>query len=403
MNRSIKTAIVLFVVALVFSVIVFSQVIQPQNSANAIVTSEGKADWTKVYGGSGDDRLFYALPVGSNYFVVGSTKSDANGTLMGWALMINGEGGMIWNHTYLDGAGTEIRQAVTLPDGFLLVGNQFTSDDQNGYVAKVDLDGRLIWQTVIGGAKIDKLFSGVASGDGFIVCGLSYSYGDGHSQAWAVKLGSAGSTVWNRIYDNGNEDCALRSTVASVDGGCVAAGYIDSENGKYGFYLQKIGADGNCVWNRTYSGSGSEKAYSLATTPDGYVLAGDVTLVDSSTDAFVVRVNSDGTLVWTKAVGGGNYDSASYITQAKDGGYLVCGFTFSWGEGNRDFWLFSISDQGTVGFSCTYGNSAYQEAYSVAEAGDGKYVLFGWTDPIGQQNLVGKATYDYYIVKLSPV
>lgn len=401
MNRSVKAIIALLIIAAVLSALAINQKSHPLNINGALINvSEGKADWTQVYGGSGDDRVFNALQVGSNYLVVGSTRSFGNAT-MGWVLMLDSEGGLLWNHTYLYGAGTEIRSAAGLSEGYLLVGNQFTSsEDVNGYVAKVNSQGDLVWQTVIGGVKIDKLFFGVASGDGFVVCGLSYSYGGNNSQAWTVKLDGAGSVVWNTVYNNGNVDCALRSAVATSDGGCVAAGYVDTGDGNYAFYLQKINSTGNRIWNQTYGGSGSQKAYSIASTIGGYVLAGDITTADSPTDAYVVRTDSNGALVWTRTLGGNDADSAAYVTQTKDGGYLVCGFTFSFGEGNRDFWLFSISNDGNVGFSYTYGNSAFQEAYSVIEAGDGKYVLFGWTDPIGQPQLVGHATYDFYIVKL---
>ena len=77
------------------------------------------------------------------------------------------------------------------------------------------------------------------------------------------------------------------------------------------------------------------------------------------------------------------------------------GFTFSFGAGNRDFWLFKINDQGQIQFSCTQGDAGYQEAYSVLETGSNSYVMVGWTDPIGQQALIGKATYDFYVIKLS--
>jgi hypothetical protein len=309
---------------------------------------------------------------------------------------------MMWNKTYLSGRGTEIRSAIVLTDGYLLIGNQFNSaEDENGYVAKINKIGDLQWQTVVGGAQIDKLFSGVYSDDGYVVCGLSYSYGAGSSQAWAVKLNKAGTVVWNQVYSTRDVDCALRSAVATLDGGCMAAGYVDQGDGNYDFYLQKINSNGSRIWNQTYGCSGSEKAYSIAAAPDGYILAGDVTSNNSPTDACIVRVNSEGAQIWTRNVGGNDADSAAYITQAQDGGYLVCGFTFSYGEGNRDFWLFNISDDGKVGFSCTYGDSAFQESYTVIESSPDKYTLFGWTDPIGQPEMTGKATYNFYIVKLS--
>jgi hypothetical protein len=161
----------------------------------------------------------------------------------------------------------------------------------------------------------------------------------------------------------------------------------------------ELNASGDIVWNNTYGGEGSQKAYSIAKANDGYVVVGDIQLPNSATDAWVLKVDLAGNVLWNKSVGGKDADSAAHVTTVMDGGYLVAGFTFSFGEGNRDFWLFKISDSGEVLWSCTQGDKGFQEAYAVIEA-DNAYVMVGWTDPIGQTALIGKATYDFSIVKL---
>ena len=105
--------------------------------------------------------------------------------------------------------------------------------------------------------------------------------------------------------------------------------------------------------------------------------------------------------MWDKTVGGKEADSPAYITQSSEGDYLVASFTFSFGAGNRDFWLFKINDQGQIVFSCTEGDAGYQEAYCVIETKANAYVMVGWTDPIGQPDLVGKKMYDFYVTELN--
>ena len=100
-------------------------------------------------------------------------------------------------------------------------------------------------------------------------------------------------------------------------------------------------------------------------------------------------------------MGGESADSPSCITPSIDGGYLVGGFTFSFGAGNRDFWLFKLNDSGQVVWSCTQGNPAYQEAYAVIQTGKNQYLMVGWTDPPGQPGLIGKARYMFYVVSIS--
>lgn len=359
--------------------------------------------WAKTYGGSADDRAFYALPVENGFLVVGSSRSIVPNTTVGLALKLDKDGDQAWNKTYLEGFGTELRCAVDLTDGYLLVGNVFSaSGDVNGYIARTDNQAKILWNTTVGGTKVDKLFSGIATSDGFMVCGLSYSSGNNTSQSWIVKLNADGKVLWNQTFGE-LADSALRAVVLAQDGGCLAAGYIDQKgDGDYDFWLLKIQPNGTLTWNRTYGGAESDKAYSLAKVADGYVLVGDIASTTTATDAWVVKVDFNGNLVWNRTVGGKEADSPSYVTEAKDGGYLVAGFTFSFGSGNRDFWLFKLSDQGQVAFSCTWGDKAYQEAYGVIESVGNFYEMVGWTDPVGRYDLIGKATYDFSIVKLSP-
>jgi hypothetical protein len=401
-QRRLITLSVALLVVLIISVIgiSFAQAsgtIYLDDSANL---SHTDVIWAKTYGGSADDRAFYALPVGDGCLVVGSSASFITGHTVGWVVRLDGEGKILWNQTFLSGYGTEVRYAVNLANGFLLVGNQFLSGDINGYVARINDEGNLLWEKTFGGEKIDKLFSGIATEDGFAVFGLTYSYGDDGSDAWIIQLDSNGDVVWNKTFGQ-SANSALRAGVLAHDGGYVAAGYVDTENsGNYDFYLLKVDLDGE-VWNKTYVGTDSEKAYSLAKVVDGYVIVGERQSSVTGTDAWVVKVDSQGNRLWDKTVCGADADSPAYITPARDGGYLITGFTFSFGEGQRDFWLLKITDQGEVVFSCTHGDEAFQEAYCVIEASDNKYLLVGWTDPPNQPELIGKATYDFYVVCLS--
>lgn len=359
--------------------------------------------WANTYGGAADDRAFYAVPTGDGFLVVGSTRSIAANTTVGWALRLNSEGNAVWNKTFLEGFGIEIRCALNLTDGFLLVGNEFfASGAINGYVARIDDLGNLLWRTILSSAETDKLFSGIAVQDGFVVFGLASSSLNGPSSALAVKLDLDGSELWNKTYGQISES-ALRSSVLSEDGDYVAAGYMDKGDSNYDFYLLKIAPNGNLIWNKTYGGAESRKAYSMTKAPDGYVLVGEVNSPTTSTDAWVIKVDENGNTLWNQTVGGKEADSPAYVTSTEDGGYLVAGFTFSFEVGNRDFWLFRISDQGQVQFSCTQGDAGYQEAYGVIITGSNSYVMVGWTDPIGQPALIGKATYDFYVVKVSVV
>jgi hypothetical protein len=360
--------------------------------------------WAKTFGGPADDRAFYSLPTNDGYLVVGSSRSIVVNKTVGWVLKLNLSGDFVWNKTFLQGWGTELRYAINLTDGYLLVGNEFfASGEVRGYVVRIDNQGDLQWMKVLGEGATGKLFSGIADNDGFVVFGLSSQSIGGGSSVWAVKFDVTGNIIWSRTYGV-SVDSAARSGLLTQDGDYLVAGYSDSNgDGNYDFCLLNLNGNGDILWNNTYGGEGSQKAYSITKANDGYVVVGDIQLPNSTTDAWVLKVDPAGNVLWNKSVGGKDADSAAYVTTSRDGGYLVSGFTFSFGAGNRDFWVFKISDSGKVFWSSTLGDKGFQEAYTITEAANNTYVMVGWTDPIDQPALIGKATYDFFIVGLVPV
>ncbi|MCW4001039.1 MAG: hypothetical protein NWE93_12450 [Candidatus Bathyarchaeota archaeon] len=367
------------------------------NDGTQVSVQPANVLWQKTYGGAGDDRAFFMLPIGEGFLLVGSTASVGNVTL-GWAMRLDSDGNQLWNHTYLDDVSGEVRYAVALCDGFLLVGNIFRGADVDGWAAKTDFDGNTLWQTTLHSDMVDKLFCGNAAADGFVLYGLTYSGVSSEvSKAWLVKLADDGSILWERSFiDRG----ALRYGVIAHDGTYTAAGYLDLGDGNYDFLLLNVTPDGNLHWNQTYGGAESQKAYCLTLANDGYVLVGESGSTATSTDAWLLKVDSSGQTEWSKVVGGAQADSPAYVAGASDGGFLVCGFSFSFGGGQRDFWLLKVSDSGQVLWSCTVGDEAFQEAYGVYEVSDGIYVLAGWTDPPNRPDLVGQKTYEFYAAKI---
>ncbi len=358
--------------------------------------------WEKTYGGIADDRAFYAIPIDDGLLVVGSSKSVRENTTVGWALRLDAEGNVIWNQTFLKGSGTELRYAIKLNNTLLLVGNSFSiSGDENGYFAIIDNDGSLILESIVGSERFDKVFSAIATQEGFVLFGLTNPRSANESDVWVVKIDANYNVVWNKTY-GGLSDEVARSGVLTDDGNYMIAGYTSPKRSDdYNFMLMKINSSGNLVWNKTYGGNDSEKAYSIAKDADGYVIVGDKQSIGTQADAWIIRVDSNGDSLWEKTVGGKASDTPTFITRSSTGSYLVAGYTFSFGRGERDFWLFNIDGLGQVLWSCTQGTQAFEEAYSVIETGENEFVMAGWADPIGMPDVIGKAKYDFYIVKIS--
>lgn len=390
-------------VVLTISMTIIDNPFQPIINGTAVNVLPANVIWAKTYGVLGDnDRAYYALSTDYGYLVVGSSESNSTGVTIGIALMLDAIGNEIWNQTFLYGSGTELRFAVNYTNGFLLIGNEFlSSGGVNGYVARIDYRGDLIWQTAIAGNETQKFYSAFASSDGFVLLGLSSPNGGVSSKALVVKINADGNVIWEKTYSFAS-DTVVRTGVLAPDGNYVVSGFTDTRGtSNYDFLLMKINPSGDLVWSRTYGDNGTQEAYSMVEAANGFIMVGDTQSIGANIHALVVKVDWNGSMIWTKTVGGKNADSPSYIACSRDGGYLVSGFTFSFGAGNRDFWLFKIDDLGHVIWSCTQGNAGYQEAYSVVETGKNQYLMAGWTDPLDRPDLIGKARYMFYIVSLN--
>ncbi len=192
----------------------------------------------------------------------------------------------------------------------------------------------------------------------------------------------SGVTTWARTYGGSNDDYAS-SIVQTSDGGYVFAGTTTSFGaGGNDFWVVKVDALGNIVWQKAYGGVGDDKGdpSSVVQTSDGgYAVAGRTNSFGAgSNDIWVIRLNSSGDLVWSKTYGGVNTDDARQIITTADGGFIVVGDTLSFGTGDWDAWLLKLNADGTISWQKTYGRNTLDQGFSVAQTSDGGYVVSGY-------------------------
>jgi hypothetical protein len=131
------------------------------------------------------------------------------------------------------------------------------------------------------------------------------------------------------------------------------------------------------LWTRTYGGSNHDYARSVQQTPDGgYIVAGyTASFGAGGSDFYLVKINSQGDTLWTRTYGGSNGEEARSVQQTADGGYIVAGFTYSFGAGLSDFYLVKTNSLGDTLWTRTYGGSRSELAYCVQQTADGGYIV----------------------------
>jgi predicted secreted protein len=130
------------------------------------------------------------------------------------------------------------------------------------------------------------------------------------------------------------------------DGGYIVAGGGYADGGTV--CLLRTDASGDTVWTRAWGGVTYDVGRSVAMTADGgYVIAGSMDLFSiGGPDVWLIRTDSAGDTLWTRTFGGADNDLGRSVAQTADGGYIVAGYTESFGAGGYDVWLIKTDSAG---------------------------------------------------------
>ena len=193
------------------------------------------------------------------------------------------------------------------------------------------------------------------------------------------------AAMWNQTYGGPDDDYGY-SVVETSDGGYAIAGETLSFGaGSSDVWLVKINATGHMEWNQTYGGPSLDTVLSVLETSDGgYMVAGyTVSFGAGGADVWLVKTNATGTVQWNQTYGGLGDDYGRSVAQTSDGGYMVASFTDSFGAGGYDFWLVRTDAAGMVQWNQTYGGTGDDVVRSVIKTSDEGYAIAGVTDSYG--------------------
>lgn len=245
-----------------------------------------------------------------------------------------------------------------------------------------------IWTKTLGGSNIDIGTCVRETTDGgFIITGYTRSFGSMSGRnVLLIKTDQSGNIIWINGY-GGNNDDEGNAVVQTSDGGFVAAGYTKSYgSGGTDFYLIKVDANGNQLWDRVFGGTSDEEVYSMILTDDGgFLLAGATSSFGSgSRDIWLVKTDASGNQQWTKTIGGLSSDGARSISKTSNGGYIITGWTFSYGPGAvGNVWLVKTDAAGNMVWNKFFGGTDVDRGLSVKQTSDGGYILTGYTASSG--------------------
>ncbi len=416
--------------------------------------------WDRTFGGIDADSYPGIIQTpdggylvsGTSFSGIGGDKSGANlGINDVWLIKVDANGNKTWDKTFGGNRYDGANRIVLTPDGGYLLGGSSDSDMGNhlsqackGYndywVLKLDAAGNKLWDKRYGGPHHDGLSVLKKTADGgYILGGHSWSdMGGDKSQAkrgpkdyWVVKIDAAGNKLWDKTFGSPSGESYLTCLVQTSDGGYMLGGWSDggiggdksqASKGEDDYWVIRLDATGNKLWDKTIGGDYNEALFGLAQTPDGGFLlagnslsgvAGDKSVPSKGNgDQWVVKLDASGNKLWDKAFGGQFSDWVWDLLPTADGGFVLGGQSLSGisGDktaplyGDRDLWLVKIDAAGNKRWDKSLGGTGFDEISGLAQARDGGLLIAASTDsPVStDKSQPSRGGHDFWIIKLVP-
>jgi len=317
--------------------------------------------WEQTYGGTDYDWGYSVQQTtDGGYIITGVTSSFGNGNGDVYLIKTDEDGIEQWNKTFggVDSeGGSSVQQ--TSDSGYIITGS--TSSFGNGgldvYLIKTDENGDSLWTRTFGGMGDDYGNSiQLTTDDGYIITGSS-SY-----HIYLIKTDANGDSIWTKTHSLGFTPfgSALlddgREVQQTNDGGYIITGSSGSlPSVDFDMYILKTDSNGDSLWSKNYPGAYNEIGHSIQQTADsGYVILGSSMKDTFSTtgvvdyDMYLVKTDSNGDSLWTRTFGGIDQDHGSSVKETTDGGYILCGQTLSFGNGDDDVYLVKTNSNGNI-------------------------------------------------------
>jgi len=330
---------------------------------------------------------------------------------------------MEWHKGYGTNNGEHIHEIMQTADGGYIGIGQTSENRRNGsdiLVVKIDSSGEYVWQRIIGSSKKNDIGICVnEADDGYVIGGGLFK---GNQQRYLAKLDYDGKFIWQHTYPN-KRNGMIRGIDILSDGdivttgykNCIQPGFVFIADNSEGF-IMKTDRDGNFIWEKPISAPQGAKVRKEL-RGDGFAICTTIWMNDPKhpQDFYLIKTDKEGKEYWSKNYGGNSDEHCYDFDLTTDGGYILGGHTRSpsYGVVNWDFLIMKIDSAGKEEWHRTFGQPRgydpqyiHDEAYGVRQTKDGGYVIVGGTgdeykysasgSPLGDSDI-----WQVYLVKVN--
>jgi len=254
-----------------------------------------------------------------------------------------------------------------------------------------------LWTSTLGTDDWDECESAQLTSDGGFILGGRTSVPFLNQQLYAIKTDENGLFEWEQIL-GGNYLDYCYSIIELSDGNYLAGGEENSSTGGlFQIYLVKFNSAGVIIWEQSIgSPNGDDVCESIVETSDGgYILGGWTSSYGAGAiDCYLVKTDTSGAVIWENTYGGEGYEWVESVDVTDDGGFILGGRMGSFGAAVYDMFALKTDSVGIQQWLYLYGGDQDDGCNSIQQTTDGGYILGGTT------NLSSQGQEDMYLVKI---
>ncbi len=293
---------------------------------------------------------------------------------------------MLWSKTLAPASYMPVDVKPASDGGYIVAGRGYDSsaDSSHVYLAKFDASGHVVWERTYGSAQQQWGFTVVEAPDnGYVAAGFVERSDPAANYPWEayfLKVDPNGNTVWEKTYNYTYRN--VINSIAVVPDGYLASGFISTvPNAGAEAYFIKLDFDGDKAWEKAVANPDNVWTNAGQLTSDGgYISAGETFPRGADSwsyeayDGYLLKVDANGNPVWDQSYSAtpDHYDSIATVQQTSDNGYIAAGGTGYYYS--QHIWIFKTDSQGSKIWERSLSLGQRSQINSIRQTPDGGYI-----------------------------
>ncbi len=228
----------------------------------------------------------------------------------------------------------------------------------------------------------------VNTNEGYLAFSYSLNSSNFNSKLFIIRIDELGDTIKQIVLENAPSVEQQSENVIEINDTLFVglSTYVNlnlNPSIQGDFCLTQFNLNGDTIWTKILGHDTIREIpqYFIKTSDGGFAIIGQVVLeANVNGDVCLMKCDSAGNFQWEQYYGGSLFESGEALVEIDDSGYLLSGWTRSFGNGQRDFYLIKTDSLGSQEWQKTYGGGGSESGTCIISLNDGNYLLCGGTD-----------------------